>query len=167
MDAERWGCMGPSAPARSTPRPTRPPASRVGPVLPRRSARAALRTSRASCPGPVCALARRPRLRVVCMMHASRQCWHTCAHRHGRTINLNQGTSADRYGWHSWLGTHFEQEAGRARACSTGTSLLRSARPLTATSTVFITDMACFLSLGDSARLGSSLKEKSSAAPHA
>ena len=46
--------------------------------------------------------------------------------------------------------------------CSTGTRLARSARPATATPTVFITDMACFLSLGDSARLGSSLKEKSS-----
>jgi len=45
--------LRPSAPVRSTPRPTHPPASRVGPVLPRRSARAALRTSRASCPGPV------------------------------------------------------------------------------------------------------------------
>lgn len=48
-----WGCMGLGAPDRSTPRPAHPPASRVGPDPPRRSARAALRTSRASCPGPV------------------------------------------------------------------------------------------------------------------
>eukprot|EP00964_Phaeocystis_antarctica_P081848 scaffold51248_cov68-Phaeocystis_antarctica.AAC.2 len=46
--------MGPGAPGRSTRRPALPPASRAGPAPPRRSARAARRTARASCPGPAC-----------------------------------------------------------------------------------------------------------------